>query len=423
MKLLVAALLVAASSAPAQDLSVRVVTLKSPALGEERTVFVLAPPSYDRSDRRYPVVYFTDGEQTLPLLATAARFLADAGRMPEAILVGLSHPDRARDLTPTHGKLLQDGGVAVPYETSGGADRFLAFLAQDLVPWVDRSYRTEPFRILAGHSLGGLFALYAAASRPGLFQAAIAASPALTWDGDLAVRRVREALKRPPGLSGTLVFAVGDEGRLSNARFDELKRTLAGGGGALRWRALHLAGEDHFTTPYETYYAGLKEVFDGWSMPVAPEAIGPRGGAAAVEAHYRALSQRLGFAVPPPERELVLAGMQLLSEGDADGAVRTLRRAVELHPSSPRAQHALGTAYERDGELERARDAYRRAWEAAKAAGDRAAPAYEASYTRATAGKSLERRVLATPGDKDLLRKPCDNQGWYEPDSRYDAPR
>ncbi|WP_242343951.1 alpha/beta hydrolase-fold protein [Anaeromyxobacter terrae] len=421
MKLLAAALLAAAAPALAQDLSVRVVTLKSPALGEERTVYVLTPPGYAHGERRYPVVYFTDGERTLPLLATTARFLASTGRMPEVILVGLSHPDRVRDLTPTRGKLVEDGGEAVAYETSGGADKFLAFVVQDLVPWVEKSYRTERFRILAGHSFGGLFALHAMTARPGVFQAAIAASPALTWDGDLPARRVREALARKDGLSGTIVFTVGDEGRLSDSRFEELKRLLAGAG-AVRAKALHLAGEDHATTPFATYYAGLKEAFDGWSMPVAPEAVGPRGGAAAVEAHYRALSQRLGFAVPPPERALALAGLQLLSEGDGDGALRTLRRTVELYPSSFRAQHALGAAFERAGELERARDAYRRAWDSAKAAGDRDASAYEASYVRASAAKSGQRRSLATPGDTDLLRPSCDHYGRYDPDTRRDGP-
>ena len=219
MKLIAAVLLAAAAPALAQDLSVRVVTLKSPALGEERTIYVLTPPGYERGERRYPVVYFTDGERTLPLLATTARFLASTGRMPEVILVGLSHPDRVHDLTPTHGKIVQDGGEGIAYETSGGADRFLAFVADDLVPWVDKSYRTEAFRILAGHSFGGLFALHAMTARPGVFQAAIAASPALTWDGDLPARRVREALARKDGISGTIVFTVGDEGRLSDARF------------------------------------------------------------------------------------------------------------------------------------------------------------------------------------------------------------
>ncbi|WP_243337814.1 alpha/beta hydrolase [Anaeromyxobacter soli] len=422
MKLVAAALLAVASHALAlaQDLPVRVVTLRSPALGEERTVYILTPPGYERGERRYPVVYFTDGERTLPLLATTARFLASAGRMPEVLLVGLAHPDRVHDLTPTHGKLEQGGGEEVSYETSGGGERFLAFLAQDLVPWVDRSYRTEPLRILAGHSFGGLFALHAMTARPGVFQAAIAASPTLGWDRDLAAREVRDALGRKDGLSGTIVLTVGDEGRLAAARFQELKGLLARGG-AVHLRALHLAGEDHVTTPFASYYAGLEEVFDGWSMAVSPEATGPRGGAAAVEAHNRALSQRLGFAVPPPERALALSGLQLLSEGDRDGAVRTLRRTVELYPSSPRARHALGLALERSGELEGARDAYRRAWEAAKAAGARDAPAYEASYHRASGATGTGRRSPASAGDADVQTESRDRYGGYDRESRFDG--
>ena len=42
-------------------------------------------------------------------------------------------------------------------EIFSGADNLLSFFKQELIPWVDRQYRTDPsHRILAGHSSGGL---------------------------------------------------------------------------------------------------------------------------------------------------------------------------------------------------------------------------------------------------------------------------
>ena len=40
--------------------------------------------------------------------------------------------------------------------TAGGADEFLRFLSDELIPWVEGQYRTASFRVLVGHSLGGL---------------------------------------------------------------------------------------------------------------------------------------------------------------------------------------------------------------------------------------------------------------------------
>ena len=78
--------------------------------------------------------------------------------MPEVIVVGVTNTDRTRDLSPSRDP---------NFPTSGGADRFLDFFEKELVPFVESGYRTAPFRIFAGHSAGGLFALHAMRARPG----------------------------------------------------------------------------------------------------------------------------------------------------------------------------------------------------------------------------------------------------------------
>jgi predicted alpha/beta superfamily hydrolase len=53
---------------------------------------------------------------------------------------------------------------------------------------IDRTYRSRPYRVLVGHSLGGLFAVYALMTRPDVFQGYIAISPALWWDDQSLVK-------------------------------------------------------------------------------------------------------------------------------------------------------------------------------------------------------------------------------------------
>jgi predicted alpha/beta superfamily hydrolase len=115
-------------------------------------------------------------------------------RMPPVIIVNIGHgqnvnpmPLRARDFTPTR---------AEPEPTSGGAAAFLDFLEHEIIPLVDRTYRTIPTdRGLLGHSYGGLFAIYALEQRPELFQRIVAASPTLDWDDDLLIKAAPERFK------------------------------------------------------------------------------------------------------------------------------------------------------------------------------------------------------------------------------------
>lgn len=71
------------------------------------------------------------------------------------------------------------------FPTSGQADRFLDFLEKELIPHIDRNYRTYPHRIIAGWSFGGLLATHALIHRPEIFDAYLAISPSLWWDEEL----------------------------------------------------------------------------------------------------------------------------------------------------------------------------------------------------------------------------------------------
>ncbi len=107
-----------AVSAAAQNAEDRL-TLDSKIMAEKRTVVVRVPASYQAGERRYPVLYLTDGDGHIGHTAATAAFLAREGRMPEVILVAVVNTDRGRDLTPTK--------VADRQGETGGADRFLDF--------------------------------------------------------------------------------------------------------------------------------------------------------------------------------------------------------------------------------------------------------------------------------------------------------
>lgn len=113
-------------------------TIHSAILNEDRRLLVHLPAGYAAGDERYQVVVVLDGDSQFQHTATTVDFLARTGSMPAAIVIGVTHTDRTRDLTPGH---------MDRFETSGGADSFLRFLGDELLPDMDRRYRTRPYRV------------------------------------------------------------------------------------------------------------------------------------------------------------------------------------------------------------------------------------------------------------------------------------
>src|SRR5687768_12686674 len=174
------------------------IDFQSKVFGRSRTVLVSVPDSYTTGSERYPVLYVTEGTtQVLHTIATA-KALADMGRMPEMIVVGIRHDDRVHELTPTRVAQATVDGEMTRFATSGGAARLRSFLETELIPLIEKRYRTEPYRILAGHSFGGMFALDTLFTNPKFFNTVIVISPIVWWDDKYLIRRAKEFVQANP---------------------------------------------------------------------------------------------------------------------------------------------------------------------------------------------------------------------------------
>ncbi len=143
-------------------------TIKSAIMNEDRKVLVHLPASYDTSSKSYPVLYLLDGTPgfLLEMIAITNRLRND-GYAQEMIIVAIENTNRDRDMMPV---------VAKDYPGPPGAEAFLAFLEKELVPDIEKTYRTTQPRILQGKSLSGLFTVYALLARPTVFNAYVACS-------------------------------------------------------------------------------------------------------------------------------------------------------------------------------------------------------------------------------------------------------
>jgi uncharacterized protein len=174
-----------------------------------------------------PVLFVLDGDVAFAAAAELARVRSFGGGLPPVYVVGIGYGAdfaefaklRTGDLTPPTSAAGTSalGGVATLIgDQSGGADAFLAFLIDVLVPEIGARYpQTNPqARHLFGHSLGGLFVSYALMTRPSAFSSFIASSPSLWWDGFAALSHLpalKEAVARDAQNPRVLVAVGGKE--------------------------------------------------------------------------------------------------------------------------------------------------------------------------------------------------------------------
>src|ERR1043165_3179479 len=206
--------------------TVKKLTIKSAVLGEDRIVLIRTPVGYETSKVSYPVLYMTDGDSHINHTASTIEFLTENGRIPELIVVGVTNTDRTRDLTPVKSTNRNAAGE-LQFPLGGGADNFLKFFETELIPEIEKQYRVQPYRIFAGHSLGGLFAIHAMISKPGLFNSYIAVSPSLQWEHDEALKRATEYLKNQKEMKTTLFVSLGNEPGAIGTDFDSFKELLS----------------------------------------------------------------------------------------------------------------------------------------------------------------------------------------------------
>ena len=264
----------------------------------------------------------TDGDVHLAHTSSTIEFLARNGRMAEMIVVAIPNTDRARDLSPTKPKLT--GATGAPqFATAGGADNFLKFIETELMPEIEKNYRVVPYRVLAGHSLGGLFAIHAMISRPELFNSIIAVSPALQWDNQVVVKRADDFFKTRKELNAVLYMSLGNEpGEIEDGyhQFKQLltKNKIKG----FEWEAQEMPDEDHGTVVLRSHYFAMRKIYDGWQMPRDPAMGTIAGGMKALDEHYQKLSEKFHYPIVAPENLINLVGYQHLR---ADKMMKPLR--------------------------------------------------------------------------------------------------
>lgn len=236
--------------------------LHSSETGRDYDIYIRLPDGYEQdSGKRYPVIYSLDGQWDFKMLDSICGGLVYDKFMPEVIIVGITYSGentdygelRAKDYTPVRD--LYFGGA-------GDGPKFLAFLKEQLIPFIESTYRADPSqRVLMGSSFGGTFTLYALFSDPNLFQGYLAGSPVVVYGNRFAFKQEEEYASSHTELPVRLVITVGgaEELKYPVEEFMQVLRERNYQGLALE--TLTVEGEAHASNKPESYNRGLRFLF------------------------------------------------------------------------------------------------------------------------------------------------------------------
>ena len=322
-------------------------------INEDRTVWIHLPPEYNESTDSYPVLYLLDGGSHFKYVSEMIDFLSgfESNCIPRMIVVGIPNTDRGRDFTP----------VLVSKETGDtanntGAAHFLSFIKDELIPYVEKTYRTQPYRILEAHSLGGLFGIYAYGVHPDLFQASIIISPALTREDEKekVVQDFAARLKLNTQLKSKFFVSIGNENTQgADLLIQQLKKS---GLKTVTWNYKKYENENHFSVPYKSVYDGLRYIYSNWPIDIYlnPKKISYLD----VRNHFDRLSEELGYPISPTEEFLNQCGYQQLRFKHIAQAIEFFQQNIKAHPDSFNVYDSMGEAYMANGQKDLAIENY-----------------------------------------------------------------
>ena len=257
----------------AQEHTVISDSICSSILKEQRSVKILLPETYKPgSTDKYEVIYVTDGEWAMDPFSFDYKFAQGENFVPPAIIVAIPNRyinganQRDRDFLPVH--------VPEP-AISGGADNFLSFIKNELIPYIDNKYPTNKTNSIYGHSYGGLFVMYALLNEPQLFQSYYATDSPFRWNDNYLIKMASQKLEKLP--LNKLLWIAGNELTYKYQGIDRLDSLLQlKAPKNLIWKMVTYPNETHNSIRLKAMYDGIKFAYSGYSN--APLTFHPMNG-------------------------------------------------------------------------------------------------------------------------------------------------
>jgi predicted alpha/beta superfamily hydrolase len=248
----------------------RIIHLHSAIVGDDYIISVALPTGYNASHASYPVLYVTDANSNFAAAVQCVRHMIQKKQLPPILVVGIGYRTdslarilRLRDMTPDH-------DPAIRRSHAGRSSFFLRFIKEELMPYVQKNYRTSTDAVYAGMAIGGVFGLYVLFHQPETFKRYLIASPSIWYDSSVIFKYQKEYMQTRRDLKASVYLSAGgrEETEAGFTRMETNVRQLSEllenrHYPGLRIQTQVLEGETHFSVFPAALNQGLRYLFSG----------------------------------------------------------------------------------------------------------------------------------------------------------------
>jgi len=363
-------------------------SIYSTQLNEYRNILVHIPqdkPDDFSPNQKYPVIYVLDGDIRFFLsVVTITELLGGGGgnyMFPKMIVIGIVNTDRTRDLTPTHAT--SGAAIGMPdflLKTSGGGEKFTAFLEKELIPHIDSLYPAAPYRVIIGHSLGGLTAVNLLLKHKQMFNSYVAIDPSMHWDNQELLKQSQAILNEKNYTNTTLFLAIsntlGEGHTLQNVMKDRTDQTLPirselefrdiltqSKKNNLNFNAKYYSDYDHGSIPLVAMYDALPFLFSFYpvNFPFAEFFNPAYKNDSILTDHYREVSKRMNYEIKAPGEFINAVAHQLLDSKQFDRAYKFFKLNIDNYHDSYKSYDSMGDFYKAKADTTIAAEYYNKA--------------------------------------------------------------
>ncbi|MBT3754706.1 MAG: hypothetical protein HOB92_04455 [Candidatus Cloacimonetes bacterium] len=248
-----------------KDISIgKRISFDSEVYGNERELMISLPDVYDTL-KTYPVLYVLYPQFSFERVYSAARDLGGSNGIPEMIIVGICDDGSRGEVFPF--KITRNP------ENKAVGKKFLKSIKKEIIPYIEKEYKTDSQRIVAGFSNTGMFATYILNTDPDLFSSYILSSPMLGYENNYVLNQTTELFKAIENLNKKVYIVYGEKDYNSViTTMPSLRKLLENNAPkGLKWKMEELEGEGH--VPYTDVYRGIEFIFEDVEEIQQPQTI------------------------------------------------------------------------------------------------------------------------------------------------------
>ena len=327
-------------------------------------------------NKTYPVIYVLDGENHFSSVVAMVEYLCGANVIPPMIVVGILHSNRMKDLTPT----IEDSVGDRNGEHSGGGENFMSFIKNELFPDIESKYSAAPYRILIGHSVGGLTVINTLIHHKDYFNAYVSIDASLWWDKHKLLKESKTVLAVENYADKKLFLAIAnrmeksidtsavqkdttENTELIRYNLELIRSIKSNQQNNLIFDYKYYPDDNHGSVSFIAEYDALRFIFNYYKFDLYASYLdnGNIRLDTLLDAHYKNVSKQLGYSIKPAEDLVNGLAYHSLNTKQFTKAQYLFKMNVANYPESANAFDSLGDFYNDRGDKANAIKCYKQA--------------------------------------------------------------